>query len=90
MEKILTALCESGTVSGNELVDLEVIRQLLPFAKIETDYNNNIIATIGNTNSDDVILLDAHNDRIGFVVSYIDDEGFIKVSTCGGIDRRVL
>lgn len=90
MEKILTALCESGTVSGNELVDLEVIRQLLPFAKIETDYNNNIIATIGNADSDDVILLDAHNDRIGFVVSYIDDEGFIKVSTCGGIDRRVL
>lgn len=90
MEKILTSLCESGTVSGNELVDLEVIKQLLPFAKIETDYNNNIIATIGNTNSEDVILLDAHNDRIGFVVSYIDDEGFIKISNCGGIDRRVL
>ncbi len=90
MEKILTSLCKSGTVSGNELVDLEVIKQLLPYAKIETDYNNNIIATIGNTNSDDVILLDAHNDRIGFVVSYIDDEGFIKLSTCGGIDRRVL
>ena len=90
MEKILTSLCKSGTVSGNELVDLEVIKQLLPNAKIETDYNNNIIATIGNTNSDDVILLDAHNDRIGFVVSYIDDEGFIKLSTCGGIDRRVL
>ncbi|MEE1077330.1 MAG: M20/M25/M40 family metallo-hydrolase [Acutalibacteraceae bacterium] len=90
MEKILTSLCNSGTVSGNELVDFEIIKQLMPNIEIETDYNNNIIATMGNPNSEDVILLDAHNDRIGFVVSYIDDNGFIKVANCGGIDRRVL
>lgn len=90
MERILTELCNSGTVSGNELVDLEIIKQLMPEIKIETDYNNNIIATMGNTSSEDVILLDAHNDRIGFVVSYIDNNGFIKVANCGGIDRRVL
>ncbi len=90
LEKILTSLCNSGTVSGNELVDFEIIKQLMPNIEIETDYNNNIIATMGNPNSEDVILLDAHNDRIGFVVSYIDDNGFIKVANCGGIDRRVL
>lgn len=90
MEKILTELCNSGTVSGNELIDLEIIKQLMPLVTIETDCNNNIIATMGNTSSKDVILLDAHNDRIGFVVSYIDDNGFIKVANCGGIDRRVL
>ena len=90
MEKILTALCSSGTVSGNELVDFEIIKELMPGIEIETDYNNNIIATMGNKSSEDVILLDAHNDRIGFVVSYIDDNGFIKIANCGGIDRRVL
>lgn len=90
MENILTSLCSSGTVSGNELVDLDIIKELMPDIEIETDYNNNIIATMGNKSSEDVILLDAHNDRIGFVVSYIDDEGFIKISNCGGIDRRVL
>ena len=35
-------------------------------------------------------MLDAHNDRIGFVVSYIDGNGFLKITNCGGIDRRVL
>ncbi|NLZ46831.1 MAG: M42 family metallopeptidase, partial [Clostridiales bacterium] len=36
------------------------------------------------------ILLEAHIDEIGFIVSYITDDGFLMVSNCGGIDRRLL
>lgn len=36
------------------------------------------------------ILLDAHIDRIGFVVTFITDDGFLKIANCGGIDRRLL
>lgn len=91
MEKVLTALCNSYNVSGNELEDFEIIKSFLPEnADVETDCNGNIIATIGNKNSNDIIMLDAHNDRIGFVVTYIDDKGFLKIANCGGIDRRVI
>lgn len=36
------------------------------------------------------LLLDAHIDQIGLIVTYITDEGFIKFSNIGGIDRRLL
>ena len=34
--------------------------------------------------------MDAHIDRVGLIVSFIDDNGFIKVGAVGGPDRRVL
>ena len=40
--------------------------------------------------SDYTILLDAHIDEIHFVVTSIDNKGFLKVAKCGGIDARVL
>jgi tetrahedral aminopeptidase len=36
------------------------------------------------------ILLDAHTDEVGFMVSHIEERGFLRVQTLGGIDRRLL
>lgn len=36
------------------------------------------------------LLLDAHLDQIGFIVSSINDQGFIHFTPCGGFDPRVL
>jgi len=36
------------------------------------------------------ILLDAHIDQVGMVVTFIEEDGFLRVANCGGIDRRVL
>lgn len=36
------------------------------------------------------ILLDAHIDQIGMIVTSIDDSGFLKIDKCGGMDIRVL
>ena len=36
------------------------------------------------------ILLDAHIDQIGMIVTSIDDDGFLKVDKCGGMDIRIL
>ncbi|MCC8068258.1 MAG: M42 family peptidase [Ruminococcus sp.] len=53
--------------------------------------NGNVIANFGiRTDDKPHILLDAHIDQIGMVVTYITDEGFIKVSNVGGLDKRLL
>lgn len=53
--------------------------------------NGNVIANFGNrTSSKPHVLLDAHLDQIGMIVTYITDDGFIKVSNVGGLDRRLL
>ena len=40
--------------------------------------------------SDYTLMLDAHIDQIGMVVTDIDDKGFITVAKSGGIDIRGL
>lgn len=36
------------------------------------------------------LMLDAHIDEVGFVVTNILEDGFVKVSNLGGIDKRIL
>lgn len=90
MEKLLFDLCSLGGVSGNEASASEYCAEYLRryTDDVKIDSFNNVIAVIGNNNADKTILLDAHIDRIGFVVSEIDDNGFIKLEKCGGVDVR--
>jgi len=51
----------------------------------------NILATKEGTDPNGLsILLDSHVDEVGFMVSHIDNNGFITVSTLGGIDKRLM
>ena len=35
-------------------------------------------------------MLSAHMDEIGLMVTYISDEGFLSVSSVGGVDAAIL
>lgn len=37
-----------------------------------------------------LLLLEAHQDEIGFLVTQVDDGGFVHVGACGGVDARAL
>lgn len=88
----LRKLCEAHGVSGAEdnacAAAAELLREYAPDAQI--DSFGNVTAFIGDRNNGKkTLLLEAHIDEIGFIVTYIDDKGFIKVGECGGTDRRL-
>lgn len=92
--KVLEELCGIGGVSGGETevheTALRLLKEYAPDAK--ADNFGNVIGFVGNGEKDKdkpLLLLDAHIDRIGMVVTHIDEDGFLKVGGMG-MDRRTL
>lgn len=55
-----------------------------------TTQNGNNVTGVIKGGSDYTLMLEAHIDEVGFVVTDIDDCGFLTVKNCGGIDLRAL
>lgn len=90
--EILKKLCEADGVSGCEGNAAKTAADLLRAyaSDAAADSFGNVTGFIGDRNNGKkTLLLEAHIDEIGFVVTYIDDKGFIKVAECGGTDRRL-
>ncbi|MBR6669396.1 MAG: M20/M25/M40 family metallo-hydrolase, partial [Ruminococcus sp.] len=67
---------------------LALLKEYCPDAYIK---NGNVIGKFGSfSDNRPHILLDAHIDQVGMIVTYITDEGFIKIGNVGGLDRRLL
>ena len=90
--EILSCLTESAGVSGEENnASVTACEMLKEFGESSIDFFGNVYCKrFGFDESKPTVLLDAHIDEIGMIVTYITDEGFLKVSNCGGIDRRLL
>lgn len=89
--KFLEALVSSFGPSGFEG---PVVRTWLDYAKdfadeVYTDAYGNGFAVL-NPKGDPHVVLTGHADEIGLMVSYIDDEGFLWVSSIGGYDAKIL
>lgn len=85
-------LCRAPGASGSELsaaeTALEMLRRFCPDAEI---VSGNVIGRFGTHDpAKKNLVLDAHIDQIGMIVTHITDQGFIKVGNLGGIDRRLL
>ncbi len=91
MKELLFSLCTARGVSGTEHAAAGIAGEYLGrYAQVEEDINGNLFGVMGDKNASFHILLDAHLDQIGLIVTDIDSKGFIKAEPCGGIDRRVL
>lgn len=90
MKELLFDLCKLSGISGNEnSVSQYLAEHLRKYTDdVKIDFNNNVTAVLGNKNADYTFLLDAHIDQIGFIVTEIDDKGFLKVDKVGGVDLR--
>lgn len=91
MKDLLFALCQAEGASGEEFLAGEIAKEALQkYACVQRDASGNIIARMGKKGARPHIMLDAHIDQIGLIVTDIDSNGFLRVAACGGIDRRVL
>ena len=88
----LEQLCAAQGVSGAEdsaaRVALRLLSQLADHAYVD-DFHC-VIGEIGNDPNKKTLLLDAHIDQIGLIVTYLREDGFLKVAPVGGIDIRTL
>lgn len=89
LKNMILSLAEANGTSGAEDDVLNKIQKFLPECAVcETDSFGNFVASIDGNGK--TFLLDAHSDRIGLVVTSIEDGGFLRVAKCGGMDARVL
>ncbi|MFP4687615.1 MAG: M42 family metallopeptidase [bacterium] len=89
--KFLKNLIDAVSPSGfeNEAVDVWKAELKKYADKIETDIHGNCIAVSEEEKSPRVMLA-GHIDEVGFMVKYIDENGYIFFSTVGGVDSQVV
>lgn len=88
---IIAALSNLRGLSGREAdVAAEIAERIRPFASDVRCDDGNIIAKIGHDADKPTLMLCAHLDQVGFLVTDITPEGFLKIGSVGGIDHRLL
>jgi putative aminopeptidase FrvX len=94
-EKLLKALSEVSGVSSRE----ERVRELVKLElaglidEMREDALGNLIALKRAKKSKTPakrVMFAAHMDEIGFLVKYIDENGFLRIQNLGGFDKRNL
>lgn len=97
--KLLKKIVETPSPTGCETAVAEIVRtQLGPLSDdIATDTMGSVHATYDgaahNGASDGkrhTLMLAAHMDEIGLMVTYISDGGFLYISSVGGVDAAIL
>lgn len=91
--KALEALCCINGISGDEdNVRKYIINEINGHAEnITVDNMGNIIVfKKGKKTSDKKLMISAHMDEVGFIVTAVTSDGFLKFTEVGGIDRRVV
>ena len=88
MFDLINKITHIPSVSGNEKTALPVIKEILsPYTdNVFCDNFGNIKAVFGKGG----ILLEAHIDKIGMIVTFAGENGFIKAAPIGSIDARIL
>ena len=88
-KEFLYTLLDSPSVSGHEIgLQKKVIEEMKPWAhEIRTDYTGNVISVL-NPDAPFKVMLAAHIDEIGLIVTHIQEDGMLRVAKSGGIYAR--
>jgi putative aminopeptidase FrvX len=91
---LLKQTCEVAGAPGFEkrIRDF-VVEQVTPLVdEVSVDNLGNVIAIKKGTDNPERkrVMVAAHMDEIGFIVTHIDDNGFVRFHTLGGFDPKTL
>lgn len=90
MLDMIKKLCSADGVSGDENGACKAAEELLsPLGEVVRTPLNSVICRIPPKKEGlPKVMLTAHIDQIGLVVTRVTDKGFLKVDACGGPDHR--
>lgn len=91
-KKFLKKILETPSVTGSEHQVASLVRErLAPIAdSIETNVMGSVHATLEGTGDAPSVMLAAHMDEVGLMVTYINEGGFLSVAAVGGVDAAIL
>jgi len=90
---LLKKLClANGVSSGEDEIRSIIISEIDGYAdEIAIDKSGNIIVfKKGASRAKNKLLLSAHMDEVGFIVTSVNSDGTLNIDEVGGIDRRVI
>jgi len=89
---MLKALTDAKGVPGNEREAREVMKTYIaPYAdEVTTDGLGSLIAKKEGKAGGPKVMIAGHLDEVGFMVTQIDDKGFIRFQTLGGWWSQVM
>ena len=93
LEQTLRTLCALPAVSVFEMQAAHAVAELFrPYCdSVDADKNGNVIGSLScGKEGAKTVLLDAHLDQIGFLVTEVLDGGFLRFAPVGGVDQRML
>lgn len=93
MLELIKKYCDiSGTSGMEDAVREAIIEDIKDCScSYETDpLGNLIVFKKGKKSRDKKVLFAAHMDEVGFMVKYIDEDGYLWFDAVGGVDRRVV
>ncbi|AUS96259.1 aminopeptidase [Clostridium thermosuccinogenes] len=90
--ELLKKLSTSSAVSGQENGIFSFVKSIFEeyCDHVEADKFFNIIGFKKGSGNGKKVMITAHCDEIGLMVKDIEDNGFVRVTTVGGIDARIL
>lgn len=88
----LAEVCEVAGTSGFEQRVREIVlREVTPLVdEVRVDNMGNVIALKKGKDNSKKVMIGAHMDEIGFIVTHIDNNGFLRFHTLGGFDPKTL
>ena len=92
-KEVLKSLIKYPGVAGCEEEFARAVCDMLKEYNVDARLTkvNSVVGIVGEFQKDKkTVLIEAHLDRIGLIVSEILDDGFVKFLTLGGVDERIL
>lgn len=92
MTELIKTLTQIDGISGDENKVREfIINEIKDYCEYKTDpLGNLLVFKKGKNKTSKKLMLDAHMDEVGLIITSITSEGFLKFNTVGGIDTATL